>query len=536
MSILGKYKRWNPLIVLNNKNVWDFCITQSTNTCNNIYDKHCVNTKLSAYIDFGDKECINDNVIMSKKEYVWSGATSYDAVLNSIGLTGVDNGLISFNHDKISDVEYYDILTNSKWNSEDGGVSLKLHPINSNSGLYDTSYTIDNNGFITLKGGFLQGFFKEESINYQVLPHEIEDVIHYEIVLRPRDYVLSNKCYNKINPNNSGIIFYIGTRSENKFVEEYGKNLDEYEVREIGSERNDMCDEFYSSNYTNISKEPCGDYFLEDEYLSHDENIMDMTVTDKNDNPLNTEGYYEIKTDNKYLFFNNTEEGFNVDTWDDENEILLTGITQSNRDNLYLLLNNTKDGYNVDTINEYWESHKDTNPHFNRDICENALCIRINEDGAIGYRYLISDCDDASKMKMIEEYGKPNVISTNEWYTINIQLERLNGKEMIIKIYVNGRLKFISKNIPLLNLRQLNESAWKQEGVPYNISVGGGTMGLSNSIIKDYFKPFKYVTPLEKYFAGSFIGDIKSFKIYTSHMQHSEIEGSHKCNFSLLPN
>ena len=85
---------------------------------------------------------------------------------------------------------------------------------------------------------------------------------------------------------------------------------------------------------------------------------------------------------------------------------------------------------------------------------------------------------------------------------------------MKIYIYVNSYLKFVSKELPLLNLRKLDEIDSKQEGVPYNISIGCGTMGLADSITWDYNKPFKYILPIEENFCGTFIGDISDFKMF----------------------
>lgn len=85
---------------------------------------------------------------------------------------------------------------------------------------------------------------------------------------------------------------------------------------------------------------------------------------------------------------------------------------------------------------------------------------------------------------------------------------------MRIYIYINDYLKFISKELPILDLRRLAEINEKQEGVPFNISIGGGTMGLCDSITWNYNNPFKYVLPLEENYAGTFIGDIKTFKMY----------------------
>ena len=123
----------------------------------------------------------------------------------------------------------------------------------------------------------------------------------------------------------------------------------------------------------------------------------------------------------------------------------------------------------------------------------------------------MEDCENEKGYKIVEEYRYPNIIAKSEWNDIIVKIKNNNGK-MKIYIYVNKYLKFVSKELPLLNLRKLDEIDSKQEGVPYNISIGCGTMGLADSITWDYYKPFKYILPIENNFCGTFIGDIKEFK------------------------
>ena len=84
---------------------------------------------------------------------------------------------------------------------------------------------------------------------------------------------------------------------------------------------------------------------------------------------------------------------------------------------------------------------------------------------------------------------------------------------MRIIIYVNNRIVLISKELSILNLRQLDDLYSKQEGVPFNISLGGGTQGLCDMVDLDYITPPETILPLEKEFGGTFIGLIKNFKI-----------------------
>ncbi len=91
-------------------------------------------------------------------------------------------------------------------------------------------------------------------------------------------------------------------------------------------------------------------------------------------------------------------------------------------------------------------------------------------------------------------------------------------------IYENGFLIFISKELLAFNFKDLDDDYTKQEGVPYNISLGGGTIGLLETILPDYYKTPEYILPLERDFCGTFLGDIKCFKIYNGMIDYSTIK------------
>ena len=46
---------------------------------------------------------------------LWSGATNEGVVMNDIGLTGMDNGLISFKRDRTTNEEILELLINSQY-------------------------------------------------------------------------------------------------------------------------------------------------------------------------------------------------------------------------------------------------------------------------------------------------------------------------------------------------------------------------------------------------------------------------------------
>ena len=258
-----------------------------------------------------------------------------------------------------------------------------------------------------------------------------------------------------------------------------------------------------------------------------DISLKDAEVKDEKGIDANVKGYYEIETDNKFLIYDHTRDGFTTDTWGDKDQLILTGITNNN-ENLFLLLNNTKTGYTTSNIDEYFNKEKNEKPNLKKDIVNNAFALRIKKDGSIGYRYIVSDCESEKGFKVVEEYSYPNIVVNNEWNTIHAKLCNENDK-LRVKIYVNGFLKFISQELEMFNFRDLDEVPYKQESVPFNISIGGGTQGLCESIWLDNLRPFKYILPIEKYFAGTFIGDIKSFKFYNNDLEYNQMRNNFLC-------
>ncbi len=273
-----------------------------------------------------------------------------------------------------------------------------------------------------------------------------------------------------------------------------------------------------------------GDSYYESEIL-----LSGLTLTTKDGKSLSDTGYYEIKTDNKFLLFNRTKYGFTTANWDEDVEIILTGTTEDYRTgNLFLLMNRTKSGYTTSTIDSYFKENR-PEYDFKKALKGNSFAVKYNCDGSISYRYMVKDCDSESGYSVLEETSFPGIIKPEEWSTVNIKFNVIGGtglnpcgkpygeRRMKIRIYVNGYLKFVSKELPEFNFRELSTIADKQEGVPFNISVGGGTQGLCDSVWLDYNRAFEKVLPIEKNFAGTFIGDIYDFRFYTCGSQRTEI-------------
>lgn len=284
-----------------------------------------------------------------------------------------------------------------------------------------------------------------------------------------------------------------------------------------------------------------GDDYLSDideiecdlQYVEDDLDISDFIYL-TNDGIDISKNQYKIETDNKFLMFDRTKDGFNVCNWVEGSSALYIGTKTSFKNNLFLLMNRTKTGYTVCDIerlrNENMQEYNVLN-----DLYNNALAFRITDKGSIGYRYFILNCDLEDKYEIKEGYSKEGLIKNDEWFVVHVKIESFMGK-MKIKFYVNGNLVFISDELPLINLRALSEDEEKQETVPFNISLGGGTQGLADVVLPNYMIDPYRVYPLEKHFAGSFIGYLKSFKMYDCNLEYENILNNFRYEINNLKN
>lgn len=273
-----------------------------------------------------------------------------------------------------------------------------------------------------------------------------------------------------------------------------------------------------------------GDDYLVDEefdcltdYIEDDIDISDFIYETENEFTIGVyEEYWD--TDNKFLLFDRTKDGFNVHNWIDGSYARYIKRRNTFNENLFLLMNRTPTGYTVHNIHELISQY-DEKYDVLKDLYNNALAFRITDDGKIGYRYLIKDCDSDERYSIKEGYSKPNIVPYGEWSSITVKIQGLYDN-MVLRFYVNGNLVFITDPMPKIQLRALDEIYEKQETVPFNISLGGGTQGLCDVILPNYMiKPYRHY-PLEKHFAGTFIGYFKVFKFYTCDVEYMNIRNN----------
>lgn len=549
MSILNKYKRWNHVYTLIKDRYFDFVLSMFNGKgigINGNLTEKC----LSAYIDLSDKACYEDGRIVSKEEYMWDGAVNDGAELKDIGFTGMDNGLIKFDKDAINDEEFLDLLTRSEMLIPEGDMRLHMDFVSGNTKQF--SYEIcEYYDYIGFKGGFLQGFYKLDGFDYQILPNSLNNDFVFEFVLRPRNYITKNNTLNSFYPENKGIFFYMGTRAENKFAKEYMTDLSEYEDRNLSGVT--TCDNYFLEDYIAYSNENSGTTIDSGETT----NLSGMTIVDSEGDAVGRFPLGEIETDNKFLFINRSKSGFTYPEWDDEkSQFVLQYDKRKLKDNLFLIMNRSKNGLtyrdkdkllegeykyvlSADTI-IHVDSAETVNDNYDikKDIYNNAFALKLNNDGSVGYRYLVKDCDSSSGYTILEENTFSGMVENDKWSTISVRIRRIDGhddncgnpvgkQKMKIFIYINGYLKLVSKELDAFDFHRLDDIDRRQETVPFNISLGGGTQGLAESIWVNYKEVFEKVLPLEKNFAGTFIGDIKKFRMYTCALEYNEIKNNY---------
>lgn len=488
-----------------NDEYMDFMLSKDTTIPNN-------KTQFTTFINLNNYN--GKNVV---SEIAWENSVASQDILKNIGFTGVDNGFITYERDRISNEEFLNIFTKSSFDLSSFNNKFFLTKVDGNANVF--KYPIEQiNDYVAFKGGFLQGFFKIYGSSYQTLPNKINKQWIFNFSLRKKNYETHLNILNNKHVNNKGIFFFIGIRSENKFWELYKKNenVEDFKDAHTNIDISNIIKEDYISLNCNDTIENCqNDSFFIDDYLQKQLQIDDMELKDTNGNLINENRFYEVETNNKFILFNRAKDGFTTKTWNDDYKYVLTGQTLKHDINFFQYLNNTKNGYNKNNINELIKENSSPYDIF-KDIENNALALKINDDGSIGYRYLSNNCE------IIEEFSKPNIIELDQWVDIKVIIKRKTSlsdiyKQGIMKlyIYVNGYLKLVSKELPEIILKNLDDSPEKQEIIPYNISIGGGSQGLSERILLNYYDDTEYCLPIEKYFGGTFIGDIKSFSMLT---------------------
>ena len=124
-----------------------------------------------------------------------------------------------------------------------------------------------------------------------------------------------------------------------------------------------------------------------------------------------------------------------------------------------------------------------------------------------------------------ECYSLSGLVTTDKWTHIAIRfkpyeqytgciLETLPRRKGQLSVYVDGFLKWTLEDFDEFLFKELNEHREKQQGVPFNYSWGGGTQGLieTNTVNGPDIRDENLF--LQNNFAGTFEGKVSTFKLY----------------------
>jgi hypothetical protein len=576
---------------LSKSDYWDFYLANDDRggSCDTLLSGGCS----VVWYDFNNTDIYVDN----NKEtiyslYSWTGATNTGYTLNTVGLTGIDNGLITF--DKASgdttNQALLSALTESMLVIPSGDTRFVMSRVTgttSNLNYYiDYSIDVVSGAYVKFLGGFYQGYYKLDGTTYELLPTRVENSWSTEFWIKPEfSGETSGTTLNDLHPNNKGIFFYMGTRAENKF-------WNQWDGADTGCTSNCTTSACTSgetvSEWCTIPKESditiVGDYGIGIP-LSPPQMEIDLIT---NEFLIYGRGSGDIDF-SRYTAATGTIEINNLDgdttsgctsgcscrrcSGPDDGLAYLragqydgngiaVGRTRSylsNENNPFLIYGRASlsggcahtfsrcggpdDGFGNKTVRSFsGRTAPLETMDYNLDIIDNAIGFRIKDDGSIGYRLLTvtGKCEtingervNITGVTIEENYSPSGVVKTDEWsyvvlkfvtdYKSECDLTTAHQRKGKLMVYVNGKLKKVFDNFSEFIARRLDEHKSKQVGVPFNFSLGGGTQGLLESQTFDGLDPNDRNLPIETNFAGSFIGSISQFKFNICELKYCNI-------------
>ncbi len=372
-EILNKYKKQKQRLLLNTQKYLDFVLSLDNSKTINL-DGNLTKKCLISYIDTNNEECFDDKSLVSMSGYTYENSINEGETLKDLGFTNVDNGHIYYDKNELTLDDFVNIITNVSYTLPQNDERLHLYPVNGNSQYYTyNTEVVSESGstYYAMKGGYLQGFYKLYGFNYQVLPQDIENCWCLEFVIRPRtDYVVSGNTINDEHPNNKGIFFYMGTRSENKFGRFYGEDLTKYLSRQnYSGECFEICEKKEGQETDKelnrklleimygVDNVKCKSYTDDEvENMLSGLTLCKVDLSTSDGHKLENNNYFEITTDNKFIIFDRTCGGFTTNNWNNDNVLSLIQKKIVNHENLFLLMDRTCKGKTTSTIENYLNS------------------------------------------------------------------------------------------------------------------------------------------------------------------------------------
>jgi len=454
-----------------------------------------------------------------------------------------------------------------------------------------------------LYGGFYQGFYKLFGYDYEVFPERVNKGWTMETVIKPRQReefnIQPSEVYlNDVYPENAGMFFYFGTRAENKYyhpasgkteskrgnqgsdglgcynyncgfnVDTSGNSSTQWTYKRVTSGLGDCirtcacsntgvtnsnCFKVFPTSGTTVKHNtgPCGAYNTTivnppvDPGVDALSNAMSIRLSGDPKNPHLCVKYIKLTGDCVTTGSCGT-----------------TGLTYSS-------------GYCINEICSVRGIYDDCG-------YDSLICLTANTEerwvmfSAVFERYqTLEDCDliNWGGLGDIRDVVYPSAINGSAYNLIMppqthigskkekkeslIDLNRkwLRNKDRrlgLLKLYVNGYLFMVIEDFEEIIPRELNTQKEKQLGVPFNISWGGGTQGLRESLMFSACTATegKYIQDpesmpnqtlsgtslsglttdilLEPNFGGTFMGGISQFRMYTEPLSTPQVQHNYR--------
>lgn len=533
--------------------------------------------------------------------------------LCDIGLTGIDNGL----YNKMSGETltfYMGINDFMKFDPHYYDRRFKMHPVGSyaNSPNYrllgntETVYNIvskkdDQVGYYNeLYGGFYQGFYKLHGYDYEVFPERVPKGWTAEMMLKPRQrdeyFIDSDQTYlNDVYPENEGTFFFFGARAENKFFHPACGSVDkneDYGCKDcnisIGFQNTDVVNTEYDRVTCDlkdcIKTCACGDTGVTN---SNCLLVYPPTGTTKEHRTGGCVAQTEeipvkLEKPSNDTYSNALSVRFSGDP--ENPKICVKYITLSGG----CITSGTCEtsGYTYCsgyTVNEICSSKGIYDSCDYGNVCTSGTTERWVMVSVVFERYLtLEDCDllNWGGLGDIRYTAYPSELNGASYNMIMPPFTHIGANKEVLghyvkfnqkwidnrdrrrgklKIYVNGFLFMTIEDFEEVIPHELNTEKEKQLGVPFNISFGGGTQGLRESLtfsscsgstgpyIQDpelmsnntlSGNPYSEIASIdsqmvmEPNFAGTFMGGISQFRMYTKSLNSAEVQH----NFRVLKN
>jgi len=579
-------------VKLSNSDYWDFFLaTDEYNNCDAGSSSGCT----AVWYDFNDLDTYANSAFTATSIYsltTWSEAVNTGYTFNTIGLTGIDNGLITFEKTTgdTSNQALLSAITASTLVIQSGDTRMKMTRVTGTTGDYVYPYVItaDTSGYYSsLCGGFYQGFYKLDGYSYEVLPTRVNQSWSAEFWLKPEDLCdyVTGTTLNDLYPNNKGFFFYMGTRAENKYWNIWnGADTG----CTSGCTSPTGCTDTLSE-WCTIPKESdmyiIGDYGvavpldppqIEIDLITNPFLIYGRALDDRYSlstastgtfiNEVNLETDYTGGTCSRCSVCGNVHDGLGSQTacsYDGKGIVVVnTSKHITNNTNPFLIYGRANsvrcscfscggngDGYGRDTVCTFSGFTSETTElDYTLDIIDNAIGFRIKDDGSIGYRLLTftGQCVTASTgivsyvsgVTIEEGYSESGVINADQWnyvvikfvtdYKSDCELKIAKPRKGRLSFYIDGKLKYFIDEFDEFIARRLMEYKDKQLAVPFNFSLGGGSQGLLESQTFDGLDPNDRNLPIQENFAGTFIGGISQFKFNLCELTYDDIQTNYK--------